>query len=86
MDDYLSALDHMFRFTAMSEARGSIDEVSCHLRIAKDTIYRWIKTRSLPAHPVGRRSKFKFSGGSCLTRAWRSARRPRANASKQGRT
>lgn len=46
---------------AMSEPWVSVDEVSRHLGVAKDTIYRWIETRGLPAHRVGRLWKFKLS-------------------------
>ena len=45
----------------MSEPWVSVDEVSGHLGIAKDTIYRWIEIRGLPAHRVGRLWKFKLS-------------------------
>jgi excisionase family DNA binding protein len=38
-----------------------VDEVARHLGIAKDTVYRWIESRSLPAHRVGRLWKFKLS-------------------------
>jgi len=39
----------------------SVGEVAKHLGIAKDTVYRWIESRSLPAHRVGRLWKFKLS-------------------------
>lgn len=45
----------------MSEAWVGADEVARHLDVAKDTIYRWIETRGLPAHRVGRLWKFKLS-------------------------
>lgn len=45
----------------MSEPWVSVDEVSTHLGVAKDTIYRWIDSRGLPAHRVGRLWKFKLS-------------------------
>jgi len=32
----------------------SVDEVVRHLRVAKDTVYRWIEPRYLSAHRVGR--------------------------------
>ncbi|MGQ5263651.1 helix-turn-helix domain-containing protein [Micromonospora sp. ZYX-F-536] len=37
------------------------EEVAKHLGIAKDTVYRWIESKSLPAHRVGRLWKFKLS-------------------------
>jgi excisionase family DNA binding protein len=39
----------------------SVEEVAKHLGIAKDTVYRWIESKSLPAHRVGRLWKFKLS-------------------------
>ncbi len=45
----------------MSEPWVSVDEVASHLGVAKDTIYRWIESKGLPAHRVGRLWKFKLS-------------------------
>ena len=39
----------------------SVDEVAKHLGVVKDSIYRWIEGRDLPAHRVGRLWKFKLS-------------------------
>ena len=39
----------------------SVDDVARHLGVAKDTVYRWIERKSLPAHKVGRLWKFKVS-------------------------
>ena len=39
----------------------SVEEVARHLGIARDTVYRWIEARSLPAHRIGRLWKFKLS-------------------------
>lgn len=39
----------------------SVDQVAKHLGVAKDSIYRWIETRNLPAHKIGRLWKFKLS-------------------------
>jgi len=38
----------------------SVDDVARHLGVAKDTVYRWIERKSLPAHKVGRLWKFKL--------------------------
>lgn len=43
------------------EPWASVDDVAKHLGIAKDTVYRWIESKSLPAHKVGRLWKFKLS-------------------------
>lgn len=39
----------------------SVDEVSQHLGIARDTVYRWRENKGLPAHRLGRLWKFKLS-------------------------
>jgi excisionase family DNA binding protein len=46
---------------AMTEPWASVDEVAKHLGVAKDSIYRWIENRGLPAHKIGRLWKFKLS-------------------------
>lgn len=45
----------------MTESWMSVDEIARHLGVAKDSIYRWIARRSLPAHRIGRLWKFKVS-------------------------
>jgi excisionase family DNA binding protein len=44
----------------MSEPWISVDEVSHYLGVAKDTTYRWIEIRGLPAHRVGGLWKVKI--------------------------
>jgi len=39
----------------------SVEEVSHHLGVAKDSVYRWIETKGLPAHRIGKLWKFKLS-------------------------
>jgi len=46
---------------AMNERWHSVDEVAEHLGVARDTVYRWIEQKSLPAHRVGRLWKFKLA-------------------------
>jgi len=38
-----------------------VEDVAAHLGVAKDSIYRWIEERGLPAHRVGRLLRFKLS-------------------------
>jgi transposase len=38
----------------MAEAWVSVDEVAKHLGVTKDSIYRWIEHKDLPAHKIGR--------------------------------
>ncbi len=39
----------------------SVEDVAKHLGVAKDSVYRWIDTRGLPAQRIGRLWKFKLS-------------------------
>lgn len=45
----------------MTEPWASVDDVAKHLGVAKDSIYRWIEKKALPAHKIGRLWKFKLS-------------------------
>ena len=45
----------------MTEPWASVDDVAKHLGVAKDSVYRWIEHRGLPAHKIGRLWKFKSS-------------------------
>jgi len=38
-----------------------VEDVAAHLGVAKDSVYRWIEQRKLPAHRVGRLFRFKLS-------------------------
>lgn len=37
----------------------SVDEMSVYLGVKRDTVYRWIGEKSMPAHKIGRLWKFK---------------------------
>lgn len=39
----------------------SVEEVATHLGVNKDSVYRWIESKGLPAHRVGRLFRFKLS-------------------------
>jgi excisionase family DNA binding protein len=45
----------------MPEPWVSVEEVASHLGLAKQSVYRWIGGKSLPAHRVGRLWKFRLS-------------------------
>lgn len=38
-----------------------VADVAVHLRVTKDSIYRWVNTKGLPAHRVGRLLRFRLS-------------------------
>lgn len=44
-----------------TEKWSSLDEIAEHLGISKDTVYRWIANKKMPAHKIGRLWKFKIS-------------------------
>ena len=37
----------------------SVEELAAYLGIKRDTVYKWISRRSMPAHKVGRLWKFR---------------------------
>ncbi len=37
----------------------SVDEIALYLGIKRDTVYKWIDRKQLPAHKVGRLWKFR---------------------------
>lgn len=39
----------------------SVEEVAVHLGVNKDSVYRWVNGKGLPAHRVGRLFRFKLS-------------------------
>ncbi|MBN2497085.1 MAG: helix-turn-helix domain-containing protein [Deltaproteobacteria bacterium] len=45
----------------MPEPWFSVDEVANHLGVAKDSVYRWIEQKGLPAHRVCRLWKSNLS-------------------------
>ena len=45
----------------LAEPWVSVEDVVKHLGVARDSVYRWIERRGLPAHKIGRLWKFKLS-------------------------
>ncbi len=39
----------------------TVDDVCKYLSVTKDTIYKWIDNRNMPAHKVGRKWMFQKS-------------------------
>jgi excisionase family DNA binding protein len=37
----------------------SVEEIAAHLGVKRDTVYKWIDRKRLPAHKVGRLWKFR---------------------------
>ena len=38
-----------------------ISEVTTHLQVAKESVYRWVHSKGFPAHRVGRLLRFRLS-------------------------
>ena len=45
----------------MTEPWVSVEQIAEHLGVKRDSIYRWIDRKHLPAHRVGRLWKFKVT-------------------------
>lgn len=39
----------------------SVEEIAKHLGVSKETIYRWVEKKKIPASKVGRQWKFKMT-------------------------
>jgi excisionase family DNA binding protein len=37
----------------------SVDEIGAYLGVKRDTVYKWIAEKAMPAHKIGRLWKFK---------------------------
>jgi excisionase family DNA binding protein len=47
------------RSDAMDDRWLSLSEIAVYLGVSKDSVYRWLETRDMPAHKIGRQWKFK---------------------------
>lgn len=45
----------------VSERWVSVNDIAAHLGVNKDTVHKWIKNQTIPAHRVGKLWKFKIS-------------------------
>lgn len=51
----------------------SVDEIAAYLGVKRDTIYKWIIRRNMPAHKVGRLWKFRAKEVDRWVRAGKAA-------------
>ena len=49
------------RVPPVDEPWASVDAVAAHIGVAKDSVYRWIDAKHMPAHKIGKLWKFKLS-------------------------
>lgn len=54
----LAALKRMME-SKMEDRWLSVDEIGDYLGIKRDTVYKWISEKGMPAHKIGRLWKFK---------------------------
>jgi excisionase family DNA binding protein len=47
----------------------SVEEIAAHLGVNRDTIYKWIERKQMPAHKLGKLWKFKVSEVDAWIRA-----------------
>ena len=47
----------------------SVEEIAAYLGINRDTVYKWVKRKNMPAHKVGKLWKFKVSEVDVWVRA-----------------
>ncbi len=45
----------------MKERWMSVQQIAVHLGVGRDTVYKWIERKKMPAHKVGRLWKFLAS-------------------------
>jgi excisionase family DNA binding protein len=45
----------------MTEPWVSVEHIAEHIGVTRDSIYRWIERKDLPAHRIGRLWKFKVT-------------------------
>lgn len=39
----------------------SVVEIASHLGVSKETVYRWVESRKIPSHRLGKLWKFKIN-------------------------
>lgn len=61
----------------------SVEDVATHLGVAKDSIYRWIDRKGLPARKIGRLWKFKLSEVDAWVQAGGTAEAPGDTTDKE---
>ena len=66
--------------SVMDERWLSVEEIAAHLGIKRDTVYKWITRKQLPAHKLGKLWKFNLREVDEWVRSGRISQRERANA------
>lgn len=61
----------------------SLDEISKHLGVSKDTIRGWIKKEAIPYYRVGRQYKFKLTEVDAWVESGQSANADKENITEE---
>lgn len=61
----------------------SLDEISKHLGVSKDTIRGWIKKETIPYYRVGRQYKFKLTEVDAWVESGQSANADKENITEE---
>lgn len=57
----------------------SLEEIAEYLGVSQDTIHRWIRTKKLPAHKVGRLWKFDVAEVNAWVKSGKAGENTEAN-------
>lgn len=60
----------------------SLDEISKHLGVSKDTIRAWIRKETIPFHKLGRQYKFRISEVDAWIESGESANADKENSTE----
>jgi excisionase family DNA binding protein len=63
----------------------SLAEIAAYLGVSKDSVYRWLELRHMPAHKIGRQWKFKVAEVDAWVRSGKADFTPAAVATKARR-
>ncbi len=63
----------------------SVEEIADHLGVNRDTIYKWIERKQMPAHRLGRLLKFQVTEVNEWIRAGKAGGKPEISDGSEGR-
>jgi excisionase family DNA binding protein len=69
----------------MDERWLSLAEIAAYLGVSKDSVYRWLEQRHMPAHKIGRQWKFKADEVDAWVRSGKADITPAVAATKTRR-
>lgn len=64
----------------------SVEEIAIHLGVNRDTIYKWIERKQMPAHKLGKLWKFKVAEVDDWVRIGKASERSSESETPDGRS